>query len=100
MGKKEPSWKAYEKAVQSFIPRLTEGDELEHRARMLHARDWANGKRSVVNWHTDHALVMIGSLVSAYGLSSAIHPGQVKTLWETIASLMDISAKLQGSELP
>jgi hypothetical protein len=100
MGKKEPAWKSYQAAVQSFVPRLVDGEELEHRSKMLWARDWANGKRSCVGWQTDHALVMIGSLVSAYAMSSALHPGQVKTLWETVASLMEISAKLQGSDLP
>lgn len=101
MGKKEPGWKSYEKAVQHHIPRLIEGEEeLEHRARMLWARDWANGKRSCVGWYTDHALVMIASLVSAYGVSPRLHPGQIKTLWETVSSLMAISAQLQGSDLP
>lgn len=100
MGKKEPGWRAYEKAVQTWIPRLTDGEELEHRAKMLWAREWANSKRSEVGWQTDQALTMISSLVSAYGASTKLHPGQVKTLWETVASLMEISAKLQGSDLP
>lgn len=99
MSKKEPAWHAYREAVTTFIPRC-HGEELEHRAKLLHARDWANEKRRVVDWQADQMLTSITSLVSAYGLSSKLHPGQVKTVCEVVLTLAQLSATLQGSDLP
>lgn len=97
---KAPAWKQYGEQAANYIPRLRNDDaEMEHRCRMLWARDWANNKRQEVKWSTDQALYMINSLVSAYALNTQVRPDQAKALWESVAKLLEIAAALQASDL-
>jgi hypothetical protein len=91
----KPAWHAYEENVKTFIPRLSSGQELEHRAKLLLMRDRANTKRAEVKWQADQILYTISSLVTAHALSTKPSPDEIGTLWDVVSKLWMAAGLLQ-----